>query len=59
MCGLINTNYSPRASEQISIFYANVRNIIPKLNNLIIHANAENPDFIVLTELWINTHDKH
>ena len=24
-----------------------------------IHANAENPDIIVLTESWINTRDKH
>ena len=24
-----------------------------------IHANAENPDFILLTESWLNTRDKH
>ena len=44
----INTKYNPKASGQIKILYA----------KLIIHVNAENPDFIVLTESWINARDK-
>ena len=49
---------NPKLSELVSILYANVRIVILKGNHLMIHANAEKHDFILLSEFFINTQDK-
>ena len=43
-----STKYSPKASEQISKLCTNIWSM-----------TTENPDFIMLTESWINTQDKY
>ena len=48
---------NPKLSELVSILYANVRIVILKGNHLMIHANAEKHDFILLSEFFINTQD--
>ncbi len=51
--------HSPNPTEHISILYANARSVISKRNHLMIYVNSENPDFILLSESWINLRDKH
>ncbi len=51
--------HSPTPTEHIITLYANSRSVISIRNHLMIHANTENPDFILLSESWINLRDKH
>ncbi len=37
----------------------NARSFIQKRSHLIIHVITENPDFILITETWLNMRDKY
>ena len=39
--------------------YTNARSIVSKRDELIVYAETEKPDLILITESWINSKDKH
>ena len=43
----------------MSILYTNARSTILKRSHLLTHARTEKPDFIMITESWLNIRDKH
>ncbi len=51
--------HSLTPTEHISILYVNAGSVISNRNHLMIHASTKNPDFILLSESWINLRDKH
>ncbi len=51
--------HNTKSFDQMSILYTNARSIILKRNHLLAHATAEKPDFIMITESWLNIRDKH
>ena len=40
--------------ERLQIFYSNVRGLLSKLNQIRVIASCDKPDFIMITETWIN-----
>ncbi len=46
--------HKTKSFDQMSILYTNARSIILKRNHLLTDAIAEKPDFIMITESWLN-----
>ena len=47
-------NSSPESGKCFSIFYTNCRSILPKLEELRVLASSKKPNFIALTETWLD-----